>query len=62
MEKKMSREETRQFIFDERNILNCGKCPYNIGVENCDNPDQVYPCNQPFCWIEIACDDKTYRN
>lgn len=59
--KKMSRDES-SFIFDERNILNCGKCPYNIGVENCDDPDRVYPCNQTFCWIEIACDDETYRN
>lgn len=75
--KKMSRDESK-FIFDERNILNCGECPYNMEITpSCsgrypwgsgDNPyksyatDRVHPCNQKFCWIEIACDDETYRN
>lgn len=61
--KKMSRDESK-FIFDARNIMNCGECPYNKGVENCNDQDRVYPypCNQSFCWIEIACDDEIYHN
>lgn len=62
MDKKMSNEEIRQFVFDERNIRNCNKCPYNIGDENCDPDRIVYPCNHSFCWVEIACDDETYIN
>lgn len=60
MGKKMSREEIRRSVFDERNILNCIKCPYNIGDEKLDTNRILYPCNNSICLLGIARYDETY--
>lgn len=57
---KMTREEKKQFMFDERNILHCKECPYNIGAKNY-SPDRKYPCGQQNCWVDVACNPEKYR-
>lgn len=47
----MTKENYSKFMSNKENIYNCENCPMNEGFEN------VLPCGQYNCWVEIHCND-----
>lgn len=58
--KEITYDEKKQFMFDERNVLNCENCPYNIGAKDY-SPDRKHPCGQQNCWVAVACHPYDYK-
>ncbi len=49
----MSNEEILEFLYDDKNIMNCEKCPYNSGQR--PTLEHVGPCLQQHCWVSLHC-------
>jgi hypothetical protein len=47
-ELKKERDEYCNFMFNEKNIMNCNECPENSDFDSWENK---LPCEQQNCWV-----------
>lgn len=47
-ELKREKEEYSQFMYNEKNYMNCDECPENQDFDSWENK---LPCGQQNCWV-----------
>lgn len=55
MEKNTTAEQAREFLTNEKNVMNCKECPMN--EEFAPGPNHnVLKCGQYHCWVSLHVD------